>query len=58
MCSLHPRASVSARPVADVPCPMAATRLTNAHAKINEAIVLLTNFIFITVISFSCFGLV
>jgi len=43
--------------VAEVPCDIAATRLTNPPATINEAIMLLTNFIFITVVSFHCFGL-
>jgi hypothetical protein len=36
---------------------IAATRLTNAHAKSEEAIMFLTNFVFIGVIFFRCFGL-
>src|SRR6266498_3044882 len=57
MPTLQPRASTSARTVAGVPCAIAVTRVINAHANTNEAIALLTNFLFITVISFHCFGL-
>src|SRR5262249_5961308 len=55
VCTLQTRSSASDRAVADVPCPIAATRLATAHAKINEPIVPLINFIFITVISLSLF---
>jgi hypothetical protein len=44
----------------DVPSAIAVTRLTNAHAKSKELVMLLTNFVFMIVfflIYFSCFGL-
>ena len=34
-----------------------ATRMVNAHAKSEQLVILLTNFVFIIIISFSCFGL-
>src|SRR6266550_2767508 len=42
-----------------MPCPVAvaATRVTNAQAPSNGAIILLSNFVFISVIFFHCFGL-
>jgi hypothetical protein len=52
--------AAAARALVDVPGAIAATRLTNAHAKARELITLLTNFVFMIVfflISFSCFGL-
>jgi hypothetical protein len=33
----------------DVPSAIAATRLTNAHAKNEQLVILLTNFVFITI---------
>jgi hypothetical protein len=48
----------AARAVSDVPTAIAATRLTNAHAKSEQLVMLLTNFVFISVIFFfHCFGL-
>jgi hypothetical protein len=47
----------AARAVPDVPSAIAATRLTNAHPKSKEAITRLTNFIFISLISF-CLGFI
>jgi hypothetical protein len=44
-----------ARP--DVLNVAAAMRLTNAHAKSEQLVILLTDFVFIIFISFSCFGL-
>jgi len=43
---------LSARAVPDVPSAIAATRLTNAHAKSEQLAMLLTNFVFIVVVSF------
>jgi len=42
----------AARAVPDVPSAMAATKLTNAHAKSKELVMLLTSFVFIIVVSF------
>jgi H+/gluconate symporter-like permease len=43
----------AARAVSDVPSAIAATRLTNAHAKSEQLAMLLTSFVFIVVVSFS-----
>jgi hypothetical protein len=42
----------AARAVADVPSAIAATRLTNAHAKAKELIIIFVNFVFMVVVSF------
>jgi hypothetical protein len=42
-------ARLSARAVADVPSAIAAITLTNAHANSKELVILLTNFVFISV---------
>ena len=47
----------AARAVSDVPTAIAATRLTNAHVKSEQLVMLLSNFVFISVIFFHCFGL-
>jgi hypothetical protein len=41
----------------DVLNVVAAMRLTNAHAKSEQLVIRLINFVFISLISFSCFGL-
>jgi len=61
MCTLQARASASARAVGDVPTAIAAIRLANAHANRKQLVMLLINFVFISIISFlisfSCFSL-
>ena len=52
MPTLQTRTSSADCAVADVPGAIAVTRLTNAHAKSKEVIMRLTNFIFISLISF------
>ena len=42
----------AARAVSDVPSAIAATRLTNAHAKSEQLAMLLTSFVFIVLVSF------
>jgi hypothetical protein len=57
MCTPQGCGPSAARAVSDVPTAIAATRLTNAHAKSEQLVMLLTNFVFISVIFFHCFGL-
>jgi len=52
MPTLQTCASAAARAVSDVPSAIAATRLTNAHAKSEQLAIVLTSFVFIVVISF------
>src|SRR5437016_8854805 len=52
---LAPR--LSARAMPGVPIAIATIRPTTAHAKRKQVVMFLTNFVFISVISFSCFGL-
>jgi uncharacterized MAPEG superfamily protein len=52
MPTLQTRASAAARAVVDVPGAIATTRLTNAHAKARELIIIFVNFVFIVVLSF------
>src|SRR6266581_6475107 len=46
-----------ARAVPGLPIAIATIRPTTAHAKRKQVVMFLTNFVFISVISFSCFGL-
>ena len=52
MPALQTRVSAAARAVADVPGAIVATKHTNAQAKSKEVIMRLTNFVFISLISF------
>jgi hypothetical protein len=57
MPTLQTCASAAARAVADVPGAIAATKHANAHARSPKLVTFLTSFVFISIISFSCFGL-
>src|SRR5439155_11096668 len=55
--TLQPSLPLPARATPDVPSAIAATRLTNAHAKSEQLVILLNNFVFITIITLSCVDL-
>jgi hypothetical protein len=57
MPTLQTRASAVTCAVADVFSAIAAAKHSNAQAKAKELVILLTNFVFICMISFSSFGL-